>query len=220
MITSSFIDFSDKIVGTLSCFDLNIKVENRLMVAETRGFSITKLAIPEQIHSSTITCIDTPGNYKATDGLLTDNTEIILTLKVADCVPVYISNSKIIGLLHAGWRGTSQGIVSKAVNKMLAMGAKENNIHVFLGPAIGFCCYEVDKEVADQFSNITKKKLKNGKWKVGLREEIFLQLTDIGISKKNIKTSNICTFEGTDYHSYRREGGQKGHMFAFMSIKS
>ena len=180
------------------------------------------LAIPEQVHSTAITYIDTPGYYMDVDGLIAENPEIILTLKVADCVPVYLyaTSLKIFGLVHSGWRGTTQGIISNAVMKMLEMGANVNEVSVFLGPAIGFCCYEVDGEVACNFNNIAKKQLKNGKWKVGLHEEIRLQLAALGIPSANIKTSDICTFELPDCHSYRRDGYQAGRMFAFMSIKS
>ena len=99
------------------------------------------------------------------------------------------------------------------------MGAKEKKINVFLGPAIGFCCYEVDAEVADNFDKKSKRKLENGKWRVGLHEQIYLQLTKMNIPSTNIKTSDICTFESSNYHSFRRDGSQAGHMFAFLGMK-
>ena len=99
------------------------------------------------------------------------------------------------------------------------MGANENEISIFLGPAIGFCCYEVDGEVADNFNNNAKRQMENGKWKVGLREHICLQLTDMGIPLTNLIASDICTFESPDYHSFRRDGEESGHMYAFMALK-
>ena len=190
------------------------------MIAERRGICPTMLAVPQQTHSTELTCIDTPGSFRAADGLMTDNPEIILTLKVADCVPVYLSSSHIIGLIHSGWRGTAGGIVPNAVRKMLEMGADPKEFSVFLGPAIGFCCYEVDREVADNFNKNTKRKMESGKWKVGLHKYICLQLAEIGIPPINIKTSEICTFESQDCHSYRRDGSKAGRMFAFMSLRS
>ena len=219
MPTSSFIDFSDKIYGTRSIFELNKKDQNCSMIAARMGFTSEMLAVPEQIHSSSITFVDKPGYYSASDGLITDNPNIILTLKVADCVPIYISSSKIIGLIHSGWRGTADGIVSNGVRKMLQMGENKKDIRVFLGPAIGVCCYEVDKEVAVHFNKKAKIKIKDGKWKVGLHEEICLQLTNLGIPSTNIKTSDICTFESKNYHSYRRDGEKTGRMFAFMGLR-
>ena len=179
------------------------------------------LAVPEQIHSTEITYIYTSGDYIGLDGLITDNPEIILLIKVADCVPVYLyePKSKLIGLVHSGWRGTAGGIVPNAIQLMREMGVNEKDICVFLGPAIGFCCYEVDREVADNFNKNAKRKLENGKWKVGLREHICLQLAKIGIPSSNIMASDICTFQSLDYHSYRRDGEKAGNMYAFMGLK-
>ena len=221
MLNSAFIDFSDKVAGdTRSLFDLNKNDQNLHMIAERRSLLLGMLAIPEQIHSTEITSIDVPGYYKATDGLITENPDIILTLKVADCVPIYLYSNKIIGLVHSGWRGTAGGIVSNVVRQMLIMGAKEKEFNIFLGPSIGFCCYKVDGEVADKFNNNAKKKLENGKWLLGLHQEILLQLTKMGIPSTNIKTSDICTFESPNCHSYRRDRSHSGRMFAFMGLRS
>ena len=61
--------------------------------------------------------------------------------------------------------------------------------------------------------------VKSGKWKVGLHENICLQLTNMGILSTYIKKSDVCTFESLDYHSYRRDGKKAGRMFAFMRLK-
>ena len=140
---------------------------------------------------------------------------------MADCVPVYLyePRSQLIGLVHSGWRGIAAGIVPNAIHLMLERGAKKEKIKVFLGPAIGFCCYEVDTEVAENFNNNTKRKIENGKWKVGLHKHIYLQLTEMGIPSTCINKSDICTFESHDCHSYRRDGEKAGRMFAFMRLK-
>ena len=166
---SSFIDFSDKVsTNTRSFFDLNKKQQNYQVIAESRGVFSKMLAIPDQIHASNIKYIDQPGNFIGTDGLITDNPDITLFLKVADCVPVYLyePNSQLIGLVHSGWRGTASGIIPNVIHLMLQMGSNKERINVFLGPAIGFCCYEVDGEVADNFNKNSKRKMDNGKWKV------------------------------------------------------
>ncbi len=223
MLISDFIDFSDRISGkTRAIFDLNEQGQDCQIIARNRGFFAEMLAVPKQIHSSTITYIDTPGDYMATDGLITNNSNIILTLQVADCVPVFLyeSSSQIIGLIHSGWRATTAGIVSNVISEMCKIGANKKEIKIFLGPAIGLCCYEVGVEVADNFNNNAKKKIENGKWKVGLHEEICLQLTAMGIPSINIKTSEICTFESKCCHSYRRDGSKAGRMYAFLGLRS
>ena len=222
MSNSSFIDYSVEISSRVSAiFDFNKKKLDLQLIAEKRGIPFEMLAIPKQVHSSKITYIDKPGNYPDTDGLITNASKIFLTLNVADCVPVYISdfNSSIIGLIHSGWRGTIGGIVINAIKKMLEMGANKNDVMVFLGPAIGFCCYEVDGEVADNFNNEAKTKMANGKWKVGLHEQIYLQLIQLEIPSTNINRSDVCTFESHICHSYRQNGPRAGRMIAFMRLK-
>ena len=138
---SSFIDFSDKVSNnTRSFFDLNKKQQNYQVIAESRGVFSKMLAIPEQIHASNIIYIDQPGNYIGTDGLITDNPDITLFLKVADCVPVYLyePKSKLIGLVHSGWRGTAEGIIPNTINLMLEMGANKEEISIFWGLQLVF----------------------------------------------------------------------------------
>ena len=107
-----------------------------------------------------------PGIYLAADGLVTTNSNILLTLKVADCVPVFLYEplKRIIGLVHSGWRGTAENIVSNAIKLMQKYGAESRNIRCFLGPAIGKCCYEVDREVSKYINDEAKEKMDYDKW--------------------------------------------------------
>ena len=85
------------------------------------GLPRENFAIPEQIHSNLVKFITLPGVYKGVDGLLTDNPNLILFLKVADCVPIYLFDKRLIifGLVHSGWRGTANKIVMNAINNLL-----------------------------------------------------------------------------------------------------
>ena len=220
---SSFLDFSEIFSDDIrSLFYLNKNYQENQDIAKYLGLLPMMFAVPEQVHSSNVICIDKPGTYNNTDGLITNNPNVLLTLKVADCVPIYLyaNKSKIIGLVHAGWRGTIGGIISNSIEKMIQLGADKKEINIFLGPSIGFCCYKVDNDVADYFNSNAKIKLKDGKWKIGMREQINSMLIKLDISPKNIKISNLCTFETVDYHSYRRDGINSGRMVALMSLQT
>ena len=124
-------------------------------------------------------------------------------------------------------------IVPNTIQLMLENGAETGEIRCFLGPSIGICCYEVNGEVAHKFDGEATMKLKNAcppfsvdqndqrreKWKVGLHEQISLQLAATGIPEENIQTSDMCTYESQDCHSYRRDGENAGRMFAFLELK-
>ena len=222
MVKTSIIDFSENISPDVNAvFSLNPSQYSRKEITRKLDYNAKDLAIPEQVHSTVVEFARFPGMYPAADGLVTTNSNILLTLKVADCVPVYLYEPRknMIGLVHSGWRGTVGKIVPNAIQLMQKNGAETGEIRCFLGPAIGICCYEVGVEVAHKFDDEAKMKLEDRKWKVGLHDQISLQLASSGISEENIQTSDMCTYESRDCHSYRRDGDNVGRMFAFMELK-
>ena len=222
MVKTSIIDFSENISPDVNAvFSLNPSQYSRNEITRKLDYNAKDLAIPEQVHSTVVEFARFPGMYPAADGLVTTNSNILLTLKVADCVPVYLYEPRknMIGLVHSGWRGTVGKIVPNAIQLMQKNGAETGEIRCFLGPAIGICCYEVGVEVAHKFDDEAKMKLEDRKWKVGLHDQISLQLASSGIPEENIQTSDMCTYESRDCHSYRRDGDNVGRMFAFMELK-
>ncbi|MEW5919254.1 MAG: polyphenol oxidase family protein, partial [Gemmatimonadota bacterium] len=82
------------------------------------------------------------------DGHLTNTPSTALAVTLADCVPIFLSHaSGMIGLLHAGWRGTSAGIVGRAIEELRFRGVPAHELSAHLGPAICGKCYEVGPEV-------------------------------------------------------------------------
>ena len=222
MENQSLLDFSENISADVKAlFFLNPLKYSRKEIAHNLEINAENLAIPEQVHSAVVEFVRCPGMYPVADGLVTQDPEIILTLKVADCVPVFLYDpcKKMIALVHSGWRGTVENIVLNAIQLMEKNGAETGDIICFLGPAIGICCYEVDWEVAKKFDDKAKVKMEERKWRVGLHEQIRLQLASVGVQKKNIRSSDICTYESQGYHSYRRDGENAGRMFAFLRLK-
>jgi len=236
LVKTSIIEFSENISPDVNAvFSLNPSQYSRKEITRKLDYNAKDLAIPEQVHSTVVEFARFPGMHPAADGLVTTNSNILLTLKVADCVPVYLYESRknMIGLVHSGWRGTVGKIVPNAIQLMQKNGAETGEIRCFLGPSIGICCYEVNGEVAHKFDGEAIMKLKNAclpfsvdhndqrreKWKVGLHEQISLQLASSGIPEENIQTSDMCTYESRDCHSYRRDGDNVGRMFAFMELK-
>ena len=222
MKNKSLLDFSEKISNDVQAvFSLNPSNCYRKEIANKLEINIDNLAVPEQVHSAVVEFARLPGNYPNADGLVTTESNILLTLKVADCVPIFLYEplKRIIGLVHSGWRGTVENIVSNAIKLMQKNGAKPRDIKCFLGPAIGKCCYEVGWEVSQNINDEAKKKIGCEKWKVDLRGQIRYQLIELGVSTNSIRISNICTYESLGCHSYRRDGENAGRMYAFLSLK-
>ena len=184
--------------------------------SDKRSFNLDNLAIskkianPIQVHSDKVKLISKPGIYQNVDGLITMNKDIILTLKVADCIPIFLANKdgNVFGLIHAGWKGVAQRIIINALNIFINEGVSYNDIIVFLGPSINECCFEVGKDVADKFSNkfvITK----GNRLYVDLKKNVYTDLLSFGIPKLNINISNVCTYESNECLSFRRDKTKK-----------
>jgi len=220
--SKSLLDCSEKISNDVQAvFSLNPSKHSLLEIANKLENSTDNLAIPEQVHSNIVALARLPGVYPHADGLVTTNSNVLLTLKVADCVPVFLYEplKRIIGLIHSGWRGTVENIVSNAIKIMEKNGAESRDIRCFLGPAIGKCCYEVDREVSKYINDEAKVKINYDKWKVSLHGQIRYQLTELGVPTNSIRISKLCTYESDECHSYRRDGQNAGRMYAFLRLK-
>ena len=64
--------------------------------------------------------------------------------------------SKIIGCVHAGWKGAFSGIIKNTVIKMKNYSSS-NKIYACIGPCIGFKNYEVDIKFFNKFIKQSKK---------------------------------------------------------------
>ena len=91
----------------------------------------------------------------AGDALITSESGVLLTIRIADCLPLLIADRRlrVIAAIHAGWRGTLARVIEKAVGEMRrAFGSCPQDLVAALGPAIGRCCYEVRSDVARSFA--------------------------------------------------------------------
>ncbi len=178
-----------------------------------------RFAIPIQKHTSNVKFITKPGTYENIDGLITSKEyDVILTIKVADCVPIYIHDLKkdFYGLLHSGWKGTKNNIIKNALSIFFnKLGSKPENIKIYIGPHIKECCYEIDWDVAKYFSFVKRDKIKN-KWMLNLEKEITKDALGCGIYKQNISSCNICTFESLDCESFRRDKSNAKRMLGII----
>lgn len=146
----------------------------------------------------------------ACDALVTDCSDYLLTITVADCLPVYFLDrvKRIVGIAHAGWRGVIGGVANEVATVFeKKYGSLRSDIEVFIGPHIGVCHFEVQNDVADKFSPYPETVVRReGKTFVDLAQVIKQQLVSSGLSSGNINISPECTFCLKDkYFSFRRD---------------
>jgi YfiH family protein len=177
--------------------------ENRRIACESLGLPAERLAFNRQVHSPTVHHA-TPGLRGAPgDGLWTEDAGVPLLAMSADCLPIAVARTdggpRALAVLHAGWRGLSEGIVQAGV-EALGPGDKA----AVIGPAIGPCCYEVGTEVSDRFdADLTQ----DGKLDLWSAAERALRAAGVG----RVDRLDLCTRDHPElFFSHRRDGRARG----------
>ena len=145
-----------------------------------------RLVTINQIHSSKILIANSPGFYDQADGIINKGGNLVCSIKVADCLPIFFVNkiSKTIGLVHAGWRGIASGIIEKFVKSIEICDENTSDFYVLIGPSIQSCCFEIKNDVLDSFDSKFYTSIKKNKYNVDLQAWTVNQLIKFGFSKK------------------------------------
>ncbi|MGE5609722.1 MAG: polyphenol oxidase family protein, partial [Bacillota bacterium] len=83
---------------------------NYQLLAEAAGFAGRQIRRVRQVHGSHIVVAsrhDQPREDPQADGLITDDEAYVVSVRVADCVPVLLctTDGRRVAAVHAGWRG-------------------------------------------------------------------------------------------------------------------
>jgi len=159
------------------------------------------------------------------DILLSSESNTPIAVRTADCLPILMADpiNRIVAAVHAGWRGTAAGVVIKAIEQMLKMGAQQEHIHASLGPAIGPCCFEVDVDTAE----VLKNSVAGAEQAIAYSPEAHpdlpainrLQLKKMGVAEAHIENLNICTCCHPErFYSFRRDHGSTGRHLAVVAL--
>ncbi len=195
--------------------------EERCRAGVEMGLNSKELAIPSQVHSNIVKIINRPGYVDKCDGLITNENNVVLSIQIADCVPIFIYSPDIraIGLIHSGWKGTANEISVHAVKKLTdELGATPEKMLIFLGPSVQPCCYTVQDDVAYQFQPEFYKRNSMG-FALDLIRANIVQLASMGVPEDQIRKTDICSCcDETMFHSYRRDGHKVGRNFCFLKL--
>ena len=196
-------------------------VRNRDLFCRSLGITRHEIAVPGQVHSAVVCRVDRPGEVPECDALVTSTPRVFLSVSVADCVPILLCdpNVRTVAAVHAGWRGTAAGILTRAIKRMCSdFAATPEGIIAYLGPAASSCCYYVGEEVASRFDRRFVLRGEKGTV-VDLKAANVQQLLDCGIPESQIEISPSCTIsESGLFHSFRRDGVRSGRMMAVIGI--
>lgn len=200
--------------------------ENHRRLAAALGYRTERLVLANQIHTDIVRVVtekDCLGSvshpdYPACDALVTATPGVALMVFTADCTPILFHDpvTGAVGAAHAGWRGTAAGIAAKTIETMVqAFGSRPEDIRAAIGPNIGKCCFQTDRDVPDAMAAALGEETApyiqpaGEKFFVDLKGINALWLRRAGV--KNIEISEECTACAPNrYWSHRVTGGQRG----------
>lgn len=171
-------------------------------------------------HSNCVAVAETEeaGKILECDGLITSVPGLTLSLYLADCFPIIITNKEsaveterpnFVSLIHAGWRGTDQQIVKQAIELIddhLMVGPSQ--VLVAIGPGIQGCCYN-ERKIAIPL--LRKSSWRPFIWAKGFQFYIDLlgynikQLQESGVPEENIIAADACTSCARDTQNFLQD---------------
>lgn len=181
--------------------------QNRELACEAAGVPVASLTFNRQMHSPTVHRARVASRGEPGDGLWSDEQGVSMLAMAADCLPIAVARTDgaraALALLHAGWRGLSDGIVATGVAKLRGASSR-CSLAAIVGPAIGPCCYEVGPEVSSLFdSDLTC----DGRLDLWTAAERALLVAGV----ERVARVDLCTHCHPElYFSHRRDGQARG----------
>jgi polyphenol oxidase len=195
--------------------DKNAVGENRVRVARHLGVPTGQIFTCHQLHGARAVIAHAPWNFGASpkaDAIVTATGNLAIGVLAADCAPVLMADpyARVVGAVHAGWRGALSGVLEGAIQAMESIGAKRSRIHAALGPCIGPRAYEVGPEFEVQFlqadaSNVRffNRMSPNARACFNLPGYVLARLHAAGL--RQVESVTRCTYENESlFFSYRR----------------
>lgn len=218
--------------------------ENWRLLAAAFRLEPSDFILMRQIHGDRIVVITEDSREKlpagaslpvaayACDALVTNRPGLALGVKTADCVPLFLVDpvKRVIGAVHAGWRGTALNIAGQVVDAFVAcFSSQPGDIMAAIGPAIGPCCYEVDAVVYQALeiyaglgaAPFLRQGTTKDRWLLDLTRLNRCQLEQRGVPSAHIFADDYCTFCRREvFYSHRRDRGRTGRHVSFLMLKN
>ena len=212
--------------------DLRRVLANRRRVATVLGLAGRPWALARQVHSATVLRVEAgrlgQGPPEARpplgegDGLVTTDPGVLLAVLTADCAPVLLADpaARVVGAVHAGWRGLAAGVVEAGVAAMAGLGADPAHCVGLVGPAVGGCCYEVGPEVREAVGGRLPAALattRDGRPALDPAAGAAQALALAGVGQ--VTVAGECSFDLEErFFSHRRDHGRTGRQAGLIAL--
>jgi len=171
-----------------------------------RAVGLRPPAWVRQIAGDRVVRVSEPGFAGEADALVTAETDLCLSVAVADCVPVALVGEREVGMVHSGWRGTLSGVSGKAAH---SFGGER--VQAYIGPSIRRCCYEVSAELASEFAAEFGDEVVSGRH-LSLQDSIRVDLERAGVEVDDLGLCSGC--RPALFYSHRKQGPLTGRNLA------
>ena len=200
---------------------------NYRLLQQAAGCGDGELCRVHQVHGNVVARASVGEPFDASsqaDALVGDDPSRVLSVRVADCVPILIASDdgRTVAAVHAGWRGVVGGV---AMATLREMNVEPGGCVAAIGPCIAFEAFEVGGEVLDAFASAfgdeaPVRRRPDGKGHVDLREAVRRQLLAAGVPAERIDTTDRCTVrDSAEFFSHRRDNGTTGRMAAIIAAR-
>ena len=182
---------------------------NRRALAEALGRAPEQLLFLDQCHGTEVVVADGSwpgGQAPAADGVVTTVPGLALAVLVADCTPVLLADPEagVVGAVHAGRPGMTNGIIDRAVLVMREAGAR--HLRAAVGPSVCGRCYEVPAQMRDAAAEVSPEACAvswTGTPAIDVATGVVAQLCANDVA---VQWVSGCTRESPRLFSYRRDG--------------
>lgn len=213
--------------------------ENHRRLAAAAGYPAERMVFSRQTHTTNIRVVTeadcgkgylSEPDYDDMDGLVTNVPGIPLVTFYADCVPLFIVDPvhRAIGCSHSGWRGTAANIGKETLEVMKReYGTDPREVYAAIGPSICQECYEVSRDVIEQFCSAYPERLwpllfypvSGEKYQLNLWEACRQNFLAAGMSPEHIGMPDICTCCNPEFlFSHRASHGRRGNLAAVLML--
>ncbi|HVQ75209.1 MAG TPA: polyphenol oxidase family protein [Candidatus Binatia bacterium] len=194
------------------------------------GLDAERIAFARQVHGAAVAVARAGGRLGPADVVITDRPGLPVAVLTADCLPIVIHDPggdgapSRLAVVHAGWRGTTQGVSRAAVESLIRAGGEPSRFAAVIGPSIGPCCYEVDWPVIERFEATLPglwpswvRPARAGHWMLDLWRANRDQLVAAGLGPGRIENLALCTSCRLDlFFSFRR--GARGRLTTIAAL--
>jgi hypothetical protein len=205
--------------------------ENHVRMYDALGVEDTHACTVWQVHSADVVVVRRASDVRRwlarADAMVTDRHGVPLSMRFADCTPLLFHDPVrgVIGMAHAGWRGTVQGVGAQTVKTMVeTYGCQPRDIQAAIGPSIGPECYQVGEEVVaaayqhfGTLNGLIHRDPQDNTAYFDLWAANALDLRRAGVEQ--IEIAGMCTASNTnEFYSHRAEKGATGRFGAVMCL--